>query len=877
LVLKRRFLGGAAIGRWNSCTDLRDGGDLNSRRSTHEQKYSEAVIFLRVNSLLPGMQQKESVQMGWRERQMILQKNAVGLWVLIGNLLVGNAGANTFYVEKGSTQTITEDLVYTGNAYIGNDDAKNHLIIQSEGSLQNNFGYIGNMPNCTNNTVVVNGPDACWINTAELYVGCYGSWNSLTITNGGSVTNVNGYIGRYYWANNNQVLVDGDDSVWINSGGLVLGNKGKGNTLTLCNGAFVSSRTGIIGVYEDAQDNVVEVRGTNSVWEISYALKTGSSGAENRLLIHDGGRVKNEDAFIGISSCAQGNRVVVSGADSVWENSGDLLVGQYGAYDNGLTVTNGALVSANYVTISTNNNLTLADGQLNLGRYKLKIYGDLILCGASSLTGDLVIGETAVLKATWSPENKYGACFSVSGDATLAGTLELRVDNDLSCTAGDTFKLLDCAGTISGSFSTLKLAAPGLGMSWDTSRLESDGIIKAIYTPAHYVSLDGSDTSPYTNWVTAATHVQDAINAAADGDTVTVAAGTYTLDSEISITNAITLKSSDGAAATILDGNAQTRVLYLANEGILVDGFTITNGYCTEKGGGAYCYDGGTLAHCIISGNKTEIFGGGCYYGTQTNCIITGNTSVQSGGGSFKSTQINCLIADNQALIGGGCYRGTQVNCTIAGNTTESTGGGCYAGVQTNCIVYFNTNEAGGVDNGYDSSMTTCCTTPAASGTGNITNNPCFADAAHGDYSLLCSSPCIDAGTTSDQTTDIDGNARCVDGDFDGTAVPDIGAYEYQPELTDSDGDSFSDYAEYVADTSMTDAEDCFCVDIDGSSIRFTAVIGRNYTLQICTNLVTDSWSDVTTVSGTGTEELLRDPDADQPSAYYRVKVELSE
>jgi hypothetical protein len=179
--------------------------------------------------------------------------------------------------------------------------------------------------------------------------------------------------------------------------------------------------------------------------------------------------------------------------------------------------------------------------------------------------------------------------------------------------------------------------------------------------------------------------------------------------------------------------------------------------------------------------------------------------------------------------------------------------------------------------------MSYCCTTPLpASGTGNITNNPCFADAAHGDYSLRCSSPCIDAGTNSTQTVDINGNARCVDGDFDGGAVTDIGAYEYHPELTDSDGDRACDYNEYVAGTSMTDAEDCLIIHFYGGEfgfeLGFSAVDGRDYTIQVCTNLVEGSWDDISTFSDCRSGETGGVYNyAYTPKAYYRVKVKLSE
>ena len=71
-------------------------------------------------------------------------------------------------------------------------------------------------------------------------------------------------------------------------------------------------------------------------------------------------------------------------------------------------------------------------------------------------------------------------------------------------------------------------------------------------------------------------------------------------------------------------------------------------------------------------------------------------------------------------------------------------------------------------------------------GTGEISVDPLFRDPANGDYRLAPDSPSIDAGTNiGAPLTDLDGHARPLDGNGDGTAIADMGAFE-TPAPTDT-------------------------------------------------------------------------------------------
>ncbi|HTV42050.1 MAG TPA: choice-of-anchor Q domain-containing protein [Candidatus Sulfotelmatobacter sp.] len=242
----------------------------------------------------------------------------------------------------------------------------------------------------------------------------------------------------------------------------------------------------------------------------------------------------------------------------------------------------------------------------------------------------------------------------------------------------------------------------------------------------HYVDLDCTNpVPPYTDWTTAATNIQNAVDAASPGDLVLVTNGVYssggrivsgTTTNCIVVTNAITVQSVNGPSLTIIQAypspgltNGSQRCAYLGT-GSILSGFTLMNGSATnDHGGGIYCNSGNCIvSNCVIAGNWAQSQGGGGYGGTYYYCLISSNGSPGSGGGvslSSSSAVFNCLVNSNNASgSGGGIYSATGFNpiisnCVITCNFGGNGGGGCN-GSYYNCIISSNScaDDGGGLD-----------------------------------------------------------------------------------------------------------------------------------------------------------------------------------
>jgi hypothetical protein len=256
----------------------------------------------------------------------------------------------------------------------------------------------------------------------------------------------------------------------------------------------------------------------------------------------------------------------------------------------------------------------------------------------------------------------------------------------------------------------------------------------------YYVATNGPGPAPYTNWATAASNIQAAIDVTLAGDTVYVSNGVYntggvtnypstgTLTNRVAIWKNITVRSANndpvhtiimGATdpGTGSNGPAAVRCVYITAGAWLI-GFTLTNGATLASGvaddkygGGVY---GGSISNCIITGNSASSVGGGTFGGsTRYNCTIVGNNSAGEGGGVDGGISFNCTIIGNSAYRGGGVRRGTHYNCTLSDNSSVSDGGGALSSGGAcnlfNCLLTGNSTGSGGGGSGaYGGTLYNC-------------------------------------------------------------------------------------------------------------------------------------------------------------------------
>src|ERR1043166_247797 len=282
-----------------------------------------------------------------------------------------------------------------------------------------------------------------------------------------------------------------------------------------------------------------------------------------------------------------------------------------------------------------------------------------------------------------------------------------------------------------------------------------------------YVDANGvGSMPPYTNWSTAATAIQDAIDVADPGDQILVTNGIYqtggrpvygSLTNRVSVDKPVFIHSVNGPDVTVIagfqvpgttNGDSAVRCVYLTNDAVLA-GFTLTNGgtrmigndSSENKGAGVWCESSSAIvSNCVIVGNAAITdgwgLGGGVWNGTLYECTLIRNYSC-GGGGAYNAILNSCTLQSNVTYSGFFATFGRAASyCSfndfpVAGNlffsssSFPSSGGGASHSTLNGCALFGNSAGSGGGASG--------CTLDDCSISNNVaTANSSFASSGQG-------------------------------------------------------------------------------------------------------------------------------------------------
>ena len=219
----------------------------------------------------------------------------------------------------------------------------------------------------------------------------------------------------------------------------------------------------------------------------------------------------------------------------------------------------------------------------------------------------------------------------------------------------------------------------------------------ALASTVWYVDgVNGDDLNNCKSVTTACATIRRAISLASSGDTVMIAAATYSENLTININLKLT---GSGATSTIIDGGGVARVISILNTKAIVglSKVKIQNGVAAGGGG---ILNWGTLAltNSTVSGNiagsESSATGAGIYNSgtlTITNSTLSRNSGYSNfmyGGAIYNSgslTIAKSTLSGNTAYGyfgggGGGIFNSsgsvTITNTTLSGNSAHASGGG---------------------------------------------------------------------------------------------------------------------------------------------------------------------------------------------------------
>ena len=487
----------------------------------------------------------------------------------------------------------------------------------------------------------------------DLVVGSNSANVTTNITSGTNAF-VNTYIGFTTNATNNRLNVLNPGTVLTNSADVFVGYAGSSNSLVISNGASVTDRIGFIGNDTISSNNSVLVTGTNSAWTNTGDLLVGYGGSSNSLVISSGGSVVNSNGYIGFTTSSN-NLVTVTGTNSAWTNTGDLRVGYEGS-SNSLVISDGGSVTnqsgfVGYTTNSSNNSVLVT------GTNSAWTNTTYLFVGYNGSSNSLVISNRGSVVSSGgfigNSTNSSNNIVTVSGTGSiLTNTGELFIGNfgsSNSLVISNRASVINNSGLIGATADASNniVVVTGSNSTW-------------INTSSLFIGEAGSSNSLTINDGGSVTnqsgYIGNSTNSSNNSVLVTGAGSTWASSGSLSvgyqgisnslvISNGASVKNSVGYIGFTTNSS---------NNSVLVTGA----GSTWTNSGDLYVGDGGSSNSLVISngGSVVNQFG---YIGNTTNSsnnsvLVTGTGSTWTNSSQLSvglSGSSNSLVISNGARV----------------------------------------------------------------------------------------------------------------------------------------------------------------------------------------------------------------------------------
>jgi T5SS/PEP-CTERM-associated repeat protein len=355
----------------NNKLTISKGGRLYSAYATigfWETASSNSVVLSDSGSLWDNSAEASDINVGWMSsgNRLIVTNGGqvMGYYTYVGR---NDCGYNSAIVTGPGSSLTVNCYIFTGSQ--GHD---NSFTAANGAVISDKFCYVSSAAGSTNNSVLVTDTNTSWQNSYSVYVGFDGAAGGLIISNGATMSSGgawgvthDGALGVNADSSNNWALVTGAGSVWNIADSAYIGLNGPGNSLVISNGGKVICTTGYVGSNPGSDNNRALIVGAESAWNNSSDLYVGDFTLGNSLVLSNGGQAFSQNGFVGGTSGSTNNSVLLTGTGSSWANSANVSIGYRGA-TNSLVISNGARLSDDWGVIGflpeSGNNQALVTG-----------------------------------------------------------------------------------------------------------------------------------------------------------------------------------------------------------------------------------------------------------------------------------------------------------------------------------------------------------------------------------------------------------------------------------------------------------------------------------------------------------------------------------